>query len=713
MEERKRPAPSDHDDSAPPSKRQATAINGSSKNHHDSDLPGKDELERFQKEAIIRQMQEYKREKTTLEKQLSDLTSRAEYHDDHLRTIDSWFSQLLDEVNLCCGKVEDITSASVFPSSLLSADNAAFEKHLSSRSEVISSAISNLFKQKPDVPPEVAQLQARISQLLATEKNHLNELEKSRLEKEQLEERLESASMRYMLAEKKLDRAKSMTVAKLEQQAIAGGRSEAGSGLGGGADGSGPGNTDVPNGAGVVSERLSEIESAHKEVVAASAKKQEQIEKLSAENEKLIAQTTAMTIKLSSLSDDDYAHTDLFKHLKAQHEDVIKRVNDLAATHVHLREQVEKLQAERTSYKIQLEAETKQAVEDKDKTLAQAESDLARIRTARDELSAELAIRKAGQDQERASIKHSKQLLAAREERIKALESETERLKLQIGQSAVASTANLDGISTEELKSKYANINQQNSMLNQELSSMDKAYRKANQTAALKISEFINSEEVAKRLNAEKEKANQKYFSAMKLIEAKSQECRTQRAQNSKSSDIVSQLKEAEAATRSSAVNLEKTVSEAKEALYGMTKQHRTAQQEAKEKGLVADGLKKQVEDLKKALVTKDSTMGSTLSSLRKAEVEIEELKVKNEETKKSLESWKTKGLGNQTGEYEMLRNLALCTVCRKNFKDTVVKTCGHVFCRDCVEERLQSRMRKCPNCNKAFGANDHMRITL
>ena len=45
MEERKRPAPSDHDDSAPPSKRQATAINGSSKNHHDSDLPGKDELE--------------------------------------------------------------------------------------------------------------------------------------------------------------------------------------------------------------------------------------------------------------------------------------------------------------------------------------------------------------------------------------------------------------------------------------------------------------------------------------------------------------------------------------------------------------------------------------------------------------------------------------------------------------------------------------------
>ena len=64
-------------------------------------------------------------------------------------------------------------------------------------------------------------------------------------------------------------------------------------------------------------------------------------------------------------------------------------------------------------------------------------------------------------------------------------------------------------------------------------------------------------------------------------------------------------------------------------------------------------------------------------------------------------------------GFANLYQNLAICTVCRKNFKDTAVKTCGHVFCRECVEERLQSRMRKCPNCNKAFGANDHMRITL
>lgn len=45
MEERKRPASYEHEDSAPPLKKQATSVNGSSKAHPDSDMPWKDELE--------------------------------------------------------------------------------------------------------------------------------------------------------------------------------------------------------------------------------------------------------------------------------------------------------------------------------------------------------------------------------------------------------------------------------------------------------------------------------------------------------------------------------------------------------------------------------------------------------------------------------------------------------------------------------------------
>lgn len=44
MEDRKRPAGYDHNDSAPPLKKQATSVNGN-KPHPDADMPWKDDLE--------------------------------------------------------------------------------------------------------------------------------------------------------------------------------------------------------------------------------------------------------------------------------------------------------------------------------------------------------------------------------------------------------------------------------------------------------------------------------------------------------------------------------------------------------------------------------------------------------------------------------------------------------------------------------------------
>jgi len=190
-------------------------------------------------------------------------------------------------------------------------------------------------------------------------------------------------------------------------------------------------------------------------------------------------------------------------------------------------------------------------------------------------------------------------------------------------------------------------------------------------------------------------------------------EVQTLRLQNTKSSDVVAQLKESEAASRLLLANLEKQLAEAKDALNSKTNSHRICQQRITENGIVIEGLKAQIVEFQKSLTAKDASLATTASSYRKAELEAEELKATLSDTKKSLEMWKAKGLGNQSGEYEMLRTLAICTVCRKNFKDTAIKTCGHVFCKDCVEERLTSRSRKCPNCNRSFGSNDYMKVTL
>lgn len=554
--------------------------------------------------------------------------------------------------------VDSQDSYTAFPSALLTTDNETFEKHLESRSAEISSAISRLFNRSPNSSPQISELQGRIAKLLASEKSHITELEKHRLEKEQLVERLENASLRYMIAEKKLDRSKSVTVARIERQAVAGGRSEASNGLGGGTEISGEGHGDAGKSKIENGDDHSEIEEARKEAVAAVSKQKEQLEALEAENNKLTAQVTALSNKLSNLSDDDYGRSDLFKHLKSQHEDVIKRINHLEATNVQLREEAEKLQKERTAYRIELEGESEEAIAEKEAQLAQAEIDLARIRTNRDELIADVAIRKAAQVQERLSIDQLRELASVKEERVKALESEVERLRMRAGDADCHASplSNLDDLSTDELHSKYANLERQYLMLSSELKSMAEAYRKASALASQKVGHIAALEEKSIRLGAEKSKADQKYFAAMKAKESREQELRSLRASSSKSSEMVSTLKDAEAATRGLIVNLEKELAEFKTSQASINSQHRASQQQLSEQRILAEGLKAQVEELQKNLVAKDTSASELSSTRRKAEVEIEALKVRLEETQKNLESWKAKGLGNQSDEYEMLR---------------------------------------------------------
>ena len=563
-------------------------------------------------------------------------------------------SQLLDEIGLLVGEFESRKTFLTFPSSLLAADSPAFNAHLKSRSTEITSAISKLFARGTASVPEVSRLQGRIAELLTAEKGHIVELEKSRLEKDKLVERLEDASLRYMLAEKKLDRSKSVTVAKLEKQAISGGRNETGSGLGGVHESTNGHVDPKPDNL----EEMVEVEEARREAVAASAKRKEQLESLEAENGKLSAQVTTLSNRLTHLSDDDYSRTDLFKLLKSQHEDTIRRINNLEATNVQLREEAEKLHAERTAYRIQMEKESGIAISELEAQLVQAENDLARVRTGRDELITEVTIRKTAQSQERTSIDQVKELASAKEERIKALESEVARLKLQTGQSAELSSRSptIGDLSPEELRSNYSSLEKQYSLLNNELQSMGTAFRKASTLASQKHSNAAALEEKVQRLSAEKSKADQKYFAAMKAKEAREQEVRTLRAQNSKSSEMVSSLKDSEAANRAVQVNLEKQIAEIKESLATVESKYRTSQQQMSERNILLEGLKVQVEELKKNLEAKDAANSVTTTAYRKAEVETETLRVRLEETKKSLDSWKSKGLGNQSNEYEALR---------------------------------------------------------
>jgi E3 ubiquitin-protein ligase BRE1 len=237
----------------------------------------------------MRQMYEYKREKQTLESRLNQMSKAATHHNDHLRVIDSWFNQLIDEVKVLLGSQE--VKETTFKSSLQFEDAEGFESHLKSRSDDIREIISQFQSKLADASPDVTSLQSKLAKKLAEEKVTIAELEKALAEKQQLEESLEAACMRYMVAEKKLDRARSVTATKL--QYIMGGNRP---------------NTEVAqtkreesspaNGGTPVGDRSVELEEANNKLSAVSEKQKEQLQKLEAENASLLSQITELKVKV-------------------------------------------------------------------------------------------------------------------------------------------------------------------------------------------------------------------------------------------------------------------------------------------------------------------------------------------------------------------------------------------------------------------------------
>lgn len=651
-------------------------------------------------------MQEYKREKNTLESQLKEMRKKSRYHDDHLRIIDSWFQQVIDEVKALARGDDDVNmDSSLLPSSLLFTDQEQFEEHLRNRSQEIKAVISRLFGPHKPNSTEVAELQSKISRLLAAEKGHVVELSRLQAEKEDLETRLENASLRYMVAEKKIDRAKSVTVAKLEKQALLGATkppTEEGVAV--------KREDSAVNGTIDNSEEIAELERELNKTTAISEKQKEQLERLEEENSKLNAQLTELTTKSAILTDEDYAKSELFKQLKSQHEDVIKRINNLEATNTELKEEAKKLRSERTVYQTQLENEARGVLQEKEALLAASEANLARIRHNRDELLADQAMKKATMEQDHEASKKISELASAQEDRIKALESENERLTGQSSAMAV-DNAELDSLSIGDLRARYTDLERKYNLLNSELTSMSTAFQKTSKIASQKVAEFAAMEEKVLRLSAEKAKADQKFFAAMKSKETRDSEIRTLRLQNSKSAEAVSQLKEAENASRTLLATMEKQLAELKDALTFKTNEYRTVQQQNITQGLEVSRLNTQLTELKNQLTAKDGKLAQISNLCRAAELEVEELKASLKDTRRNLEQWKSKS--GQSEQYEILRQFAYCNICKRALKNTVIKTCGHTFCNECVEERLTSRSRKCPNCGKSFGSNDHMRITL
>mmetsp|Transcript_32545 Transcript_32545/g.74826 ORF Transcript_32545/g.74826 Transcript_32545/m.74826 type:complete len:137 (-) Transcript_32545:151-561(-) len=59
------------------------------------------------------------------------------------------------------------------------------------------------------------------------------------------------------------------------------------------------------------------------------------------------------------------------------------------------------------------------------------------------------------------------------------------------------------------------------------------------------------------------------------------------------------------------------------------------------------------------------------------------------------------------TTQISVLKGRLSCPVCNHRDKNCILLRCRHMFCKQCVEENVRNRSRKCPACGQRFDNKD------
>uniref|UniRef100_A0A8C7XIS8 E3 ubiquitin protein ligase n=1 Tax=Oryzias sinensis TaxID=183150 RepID=A0A8C7XIS8_9TELE len=237
----------------------------------------------------------------------------------------------------------------------------------------------------------------------------------------------------------------------------------------------------------------------------------------------------------------------------------------------------------------------------------------------------------------------------------------------------------------------FEDMQEQNIRLMQQLREKDDANFKL-------MSERIKSNQIHKLLKEEKEELADQLLTLKTQVDAQLQ--------------VVRKLEEKERL-------LQGTISAAERELTLRTQALDMNKRKAQDSALMSDELRAQLEQVQQKLkLVREEVVENSISrekesfNARRAQEDISKMRRKIEKAKKPAEKISNGDdiLNEEINEYKARLT---CPCCNSRVKDAVLTKCFHVFCFECVKTRYDTRQRKCPKCNAAFGANDFHRIYI
>uniref|UniRef100_A0A8C4DKC3 E3 ubiquitin protein ligase n=1 Tax=Dicentrarchus labrax TaxID=13489 RepID=A0A8C4DKC3_DICLA len=236
----------------------------------------------------------------------------------------------------------------------------------------------------------------------------------------------------------------------------------------------------------------------------------------------------------------------------------------------------------------------------------------------------------------------------------------------------------------------FEDMQEQNSRLLQQLREKDDANFKL-------MSERIKSNQIYKLLKEEKEELADQVLTFKTQVDAQLL--------------VVQKLEEKEGVLQSTLAALEKELSVRTQALELNKRKAVEAAQLAEDLKVQLEHTQAKLKEIQVSVAENRTARERESSNLKRAQEDLSRLRRKLEKQKKvEVYSDADEILQEEINQYKAKLR---CPCCNTRDKETVLTKCFHVFCYECLKMRYDTRQRKCPKCNCAFGANDFHRIYI
>jgi len=324
------------------------------------------------------------------------------------------------------------------------------------------------------------------------------------------------------------------------------------------------------------------------------------------------------------------------------------------------------------------------------KTLPKEQRDKAQLMAAEKKVKAELDDSRNELKRVREAKKEEKKRLADEDaqRRIRQLEETCSTLQKQVANHKQEEEALLSEM--EVTGQAFEDMQEQNSRLIQQLREKDDANFKL-------MSERIKSNQIQRLAREERDMLTQQVNTLSTQVEAQNQ--------------VVRKLEEKERLLQTNLAALDKELSMRQQAMEMHKRKAIESAQSAADLKLHLEKYHAQIKEMQVTVAEKTSSLEAEAFKTKRLQEELVLVKRKVERLRKiEMASDMDEILKEEIREY---KETLTCPSCKVKRKDAVLTKCFHCFCYDCLRTRYETRQRKCPKCNAAFGASDYHRLYL